>query len=365
MDPTAEPARRTLTSRTELLTHPAVRMWQSLRPRRPEPVELEVIKEVRDNGKEYKSLVYRLVGVGEGGTVVIAKRCPPATGAVERTIYEKILPRLPVSTPRYYGAADDGDRCWLFFDEADGEQYSPNAAEHRALAAHWLAGMHVAAADVAAGMGLPDAGPARYLKHLRAARAGIRSNLGHPALRPDDLALLEAVLSQLDGVESRWGEVESCCSGLPKTLVHGDFVDKNVLVHAGPEGGIVLPFDWELAGWGVPAADLAWPAAPSTRFPASRPYWVRGAPASPDLTIYGAVVRRRWPELDPRTVSRLAKCGTTCRCLAALEWEARYLAAMEREARSIPPDVGNIRLYAAELTDAMREWSRIRGRSSR
>lgn len=352
MHSTAKPAPRTLTSRTELLAHPAVRMWQSLQPRRPEPVQLEVIKEVRDSGQEYKSLIYRLVGVGEGGAAVIAKRCPPATGPVERTIYEKILPYLPVPTPRYHGAVDDGGRCWLFVDEADGQRYSPAAAEHRALAAHWLAGMHVAAADVAAGMALPDAGPARYLEHLRAARAGIRNQLGNPALRPDDLAQLQAVLSQLDGVESRWGEVESCCSGLPRTLVHGDFVGRNLRVRAGPEGAFVLPFDWELAGWGVPAADLARPAAPSTRFPASRPYWIRGAPASPDLAIYGAAVRRRWPELDPRTVSRLAKCGTTYRCLAALEWEAR----------STPPDIRVVRLYAAELSDAMAAEGLARGR---
>jgi Phosphotransferase enzyme family len=344
MHPTAKPARQTLTSRAELLAHPAVRMWQSFRPRRPEPERLEVIREARDNGKEYKSLIYRLVGVGAGGTAVIAKRCPPATGAVERTVYEKILPHLPVPTPRYHGAVDDGDRCWLFVDEAGGERYSPVAAEHRALAAHWLAGMHVAAADVAAGLGLPDAGPARYLEHLRAARAGIRANLGNPVLRPDDLALLAAVLSLLDSVESRWGEVESCCLGLPRTLVHGDFVGSNVRVRAGTEGGMVLPFDWEHAGWGVPAADLARPAAPSTSFPATRPYWIRGAPASPDLAIYAAVVRRRWPELDPRTVTRLARCGTAYRCLAALEWETASI-----------PHVSVMRLYAAELSDAMGE----------
>lgn len=337
MDPVTAPARRAVTSRAELTAHPVVRSWRRLRPGAPDPVQVDVLKEGKP-GKPRKSLVYRLVGAGAGGAAVIAKRCAPAASAVERCVHEDLLPRLGVPTLRCYGAVDEADGCWIFVEDAGGERYSPDVAEHRALAAAWLARMHVAAAEVVAGAPLPEAGAARYLAHLRAARAGIRANATNPALRADQRAELDALLALLDRVETRWDRVEACAAGLVGTLVHGDFAGKNVRVRAGPQGRTVLPFDWEHAGLGAPIADLAQRASPAPRFL-----------ASPDLGVYERIVRRRWPALDGRAIRRLGHCGTICRCVAAADWETHYLAH-----RAVDWAVVNMRLYAAELSAAMR-----------
>jgi Ser/Thr protein kinase RdoA (MazF antagonist) len=103
---------------------------------------------------------------------------------------------------------------------------------------------------------LPDRGPGHYPGHLRSARAAILGNLTNSALSAEDRALLNTIVSQCDALESRWDQVQRTCDRMPRTLVHGDFVVKNVNVRSGPAGPAFLAFDWETAGWGVPAPDL-------------------------------------------------------------------------------------------------------------
>jgi hypothetical protein len=103
--------------RNDLLEHPSVRAWSELGPRRVEPEQIEVLK------GEKKSSVFRLAGVGPGNSAVIAKRCRQAIADVERAIYEDVLPDLPVTTPRYYGAVEEHDDAfsWLFLEDAAGD----------------------------------------------------------------------------------------------------------------------------------------------------------------------------------------------------------------------------------------------------
>ncbi|HZE90035.1 MAG TPA: hypothetical protein VE404_10820, partial [Verrucomicrobiae bacterium] len=69
-----------------MTAEPAVRAWLADGGARREPERIEVLKEKR------KSRVYRLVGAGENGTAVVAKRCLASTGRLESTIYGSILP---------------------------------------------------------------------------------------------------------------------------------------------------------------------------------------------------------------------------------------------------------------------------------
>jgi hypothetical protein len=241
---------------TNLRDHPAVRAWNDLVPSRVDPAWIEILQ-------DGKNPVYRLEGVGTQGGSVIAKRCPLTT--VERKIYEELLPRLPVTGLHYYGfTAEDDQFGWLFLEDAGSAKYSALLEEHRALAAQWLGLMHTSAAQVATEDRLPDRGPGHYLEHLQSG-AKILRNIANPKLTTDDLRVLESIVSKCEFLESRWRQVEELCAGFPQTLVHGDFTAKNLRVQTGRAGVALLPFDWEMAGWGVPAADLAQSARPAKK----------------------------------------------------------------------------------------------------
>jgi aminoglycoside phosphotransferase (APT) family kinase protein len=193
--------------------------------------------------------------------------------------------------------------------------------------------MHTSAARLAAAARLPDRGPSHYLEHLRSARHTILHNLTNPALSGDDVTVLHAIVSQCDLLESRWSQVETCCAGVPSTLVHGDFRPKNVRVRADQAGLALFPLDWETAGWGVPAPDLA----------------------SVDLTAYWSVVRECWPTLDLQAIQQLANLGKVSRWLAAISWES---VASEGLARPIA-NMASMRVCRAALSDAIKavQWT--------
>jgi hypothetical protein len=302
--------------------HPAVRAWRETQLGRGEPDGIDTLQE------REKAAVYRLKGVGPGGSAVIAKRCRTATALIERTVYEEILPRLPITTVHYYGfRRQDGEVCWLFLEDAGRERYSPYRKEHCALAGRWLGLLHTSAARLAAATRLPDRGPSHYLEHLRSARHTILHNLGNPALSGDDITVLNAIVAQCDLLESHWSRVEACCAGIPSTLVHGDFRPMNVHVRSDRGGNALLPMDWETAGWGMPAPDLI---------------------KSVDLAAYWMVVRECWPTLDFQAIQRLANLGTLFRQLAFMSWESPSL-----EHEWIDKPMSKVRFYHAELSEAI------------
>src|SRR5207245_2602292 len=92
--------KRVVEIQTDLLEHPAVKAWSARQPARVEPESIHVLREGRHTGLD----VYRLTGVGPGGSTVIAKRCP--TASIERTVYEEVIPHLPITVPRYYGSRE-------------------------------------------------------------------------------------------------------------------------------------------------------------------------------------------------------------------------------------------------------------------
>jgi Phosphotransferase enzyme family len=321
--------------RTHLLEHPAVKAWGRLLPGQVEPESVEILREKKETA------IYRLEGVGLAGSTVIAKRCPQVGAVIEQTIYKEILPHLSITGIHYYGFVGEPDNkfCWLFLEDAGEETYSPYIEEHRALAAQWLGLMHTSAAHVAAAGHLSGRGPGHYLEHLQSGRAKILRSLANRALKVDDLVVLESIVSQCEILESYWSQVERFCEGLPQTLVHGDFTGKNLRVRTGRAGITLLAFDWEMAGWGIPAADLAQSAQLRTG----------GFSANPSILTYWSAVQDHWPSLDLPTIQRLANCGKAFRCLAAINWKAERL--MEEGADWV---LSEMRIYQAELSDAIR-----------
>src|SRR6266478_1214394 len=342
--------------RDNLLAHPAVQAWRQLHPDRVVPDRITPAK-FKPNKPRPNLAVYRLEGVGIDGAAVIAKRCTRGGGQIERTIYERILPHVPLPGPRYYGTvprspedpAEDG--CWLFIGEIQGEKYDRLSPDHRAAAARWLGILHTEAQAAAAQAGLPDAGPTRYHEQMRATRDVIRAHVDNPAFGAADVAFLDVLVARFDELDEDWDRLARASTGLPPTLIHGDFNGKNLRMQASPQGLRVGAFDWEDAGWAVPAVDLAQAVDPSCHIS-----------ASPDLATYWAVVRERWQHCDQADIARLATCGAVWRAVAAITWEAHHLARPWADA-FIP----NLRLYEAELTHALDRfgWAGPAGRASR
>jgi len=314
------------------------RAWVRFRSERFEPENAEILKERR--------FIYRLRGVGTEGSAVIAKQCERRDGRLEHAIYKDLLSGLPVPTLRCYGFVEEpnGEFCWLFLEDAGTEAFRFRTREHRALAARWLGLMHTSAVHVAATARLPDRGPDYYLKHLQSARDTTHRAIANSTLGSDDLVVLESIVSQCDVLESCWSKVETLCDRMPETLVHSDFTARNIRVRNGQAGIAVVPFDWEMAGRGIPAADLA---------------YLEQA----DLAIYWSVVRRTWQYLDVRDVQRMANLGRIFRGLAAVSWEGWHF---EYSWENWPPQysllkeetmkraVMSLKVCAVRIADAMR-----------
>jgi hypothetical protein len=291
-----------------LAEHPAAQAWNRLSSKTAEPNFVEVLLESK------RSCVYRLDGVGPSGTAVIAKKCKTPAAHVERTVYEEILPHLSIASLTFYGCVDEPatEYSWLFLEDAGDEEFVYSAEQHRRLAARWLGQMHVSAARISAVSRLPDHGPKHYLDHLRSSRRIIQRTLGDRALNSRDLQVLQAILLQSNFLESRWNRVEELSHRFPRTLVHGDFTKDHLRVRASTRGVNLVVFDWESAGHGIPAFDIAEPSGRGDTRPR----------VETELVDYWSVVQESWSGLDLSAIEELADLGEVFRLLAAISWDS-------------------------------------------
>ena len=297
--------------------HPALEAWNRRRSTRDKLATLEVWRDIK-NLHGYKSLVYRLVFRDGGRQAVFAKHCQAGRGNIERLFYEEILPDLGVSSPAYHGSLEEADgSCWFFLEDVGPQRLSEHDPVHRALASRWVGQLHQRGTGIAAASRLREAGPERYLTHLHAARARIRRNLANPAFTEEDRAALLSVLAAQDRIESWWSAVERACAGVPKTVVHGDFQPKNVHVREETSGLALYAFDWETAGWGVPAADLVLNSRGSEMIQV-------------DPEVYVSELDGQWPNVDAATIARLSTVGYLLRRIAVIDWESMQLDFEQR-----------------------------------
>jgi hypothetical protein len=290
----------TVVLQQELDSHPACRAWHLAVEGGRVPASIEILKL-----EKQKSAVFRLSVVGHGFRSVIAKRRPERELAAELRLHDEFLPALSLSTLEVYGYVEDLDGfAWLFLEDAGEIRYSRETPEHQALAVEWLARLHAGASPGASW--LPDTGPAYFRSVLDHARDGLRLGLVHAALSASDREVLSAILTSLEEVEAAWQRVEEVCARLPRTLVHGDFVPKNVRVRERLGRIDLVAFDWETAGIAPPAVDIA---------------LLRGTQA--DLRKYLAIVHDVWPDLRADDVEQMAHIGDVFRLLHAIYWAGR------------------------------------------
>lgn len=290
----------------DIHTHPAVEAWGAAMRRDTVPASIDVVREGR------RRAVYRLPGLGMEGAPVIAKRLRIPRLRIERTVYEEILPHLALTTPHYYGSHVTEAWGWIFLEDVGEDHYADTEPRHRELGARWLGALHTGAADVAAARSLPDAGAARYLRHLRAARDRIVLSIRSWSFPATEAAVLEAVAAHCDAIENWWHRVAARVETLPPTLVHGDFQPKNLRLRADGHRWTLWAIDWEMAGFGPPAADLM----------------------LIDLPTYWKAVRCAWPELDLGTIERMAAAGRLFQTLATVDWASQWLVTDTAPGRS-------------------------------
>jgi hypothetical protein len=308
----------------------AVAAWASTGPSVPwRPTGAKTLKAFQGS-----SAVYRLGGVGPAGRDVIAKCTWRETVELERALYADVLPRLPVATVRCYGTVphDDDTMAWLFLEDAGGAPYSPGRPEHRRLAARWLSSMHTSLTRRPDGCELPTRDTSYYRGLLERARRAIAAGLGNPAFTPEDLPGLRAALRRTELLLERWPDVEALCAGMPQTLVHADFVAKNVRVHKRAGTTTLRAFDWENAAWGLPAIDLR----------------------AIDLDEYARRIRGAWPSFGRSDMQTVARIGRIFWFTACIEWECWAFST-----DCVGRLTNNLPVYERRLAAAMGElgWS--------
>ena len=282
--------------RSNLSEHPASLAWNRLGQGGSGPSEVILLK------RRLKSSIYKLAGAGPGASPVIAKYCRRTVAQHERVIYEKFLPHLRITAPRFYGSvAGENEFDWLFLEYVQGERYSRQNTQHTILAARWLALLHTSGAEIPPEACLPDRGPGHYLEKLQAARLGLSESLKTLVLTAADAAIFRVVLSQCELLESRWNQIERWCEQMPRTLVHGDLKPKNAVIRGEGERASFYPFDWEASGWGVPAEDLAYI----------------------NLAAYYTAVKSSMPGLSVDGVHKAAVVGKIFRGISEFHWESQ------------------------------------------
>jgi ATP-binding cassette subfamily B protein len=282
--------------------HPVVRAFRTIAPPQRR------IKHVERLRAKQKCEIYRLE-LESPETRVIAKRALTPGLAVERTVYESVLPQLPIPALRYVGfTADEDERfAWLFIEDAGDDPCS--LADHASDVARWLGTLHGAAAELELASALPERGPDHYLEHLRAARATIRDGFDNPALDGDGKVMLRELVSTCDVIETGWSSIEAICADLPRTLVHGDLVARNLRLRHDPSPA-VLAFDWECSGFGVPAADV---------------YELGREAKREELSAYCSTASQYTSGIGEEELRLLLLVGTGFRLLASADWASRHL----------------------------------------
>ncbi len=297
----------------------AAQAWLRLRPGSCEPGGITLLKDTS------RSTVCRIEGVGPGRSGIIAKRCPRADGELEAFIYTEVLERLSIESVRCYGFIEEGagEHGWLFLEDGGFTQVADKGESFPIPFAHWLALLHGSASKLPIRGRLPERGPAWYLEILRASRLGLCQSLPERNWGDLDRSAAESMLVCFEILERNWHLVEERCEGLPWTLVHCDLQPKNVLIRHSASGIAFLPLDWEEAGWGAPATDLA----------------------RIDAASYWSTARRTWASIELRRVEEQVCCGALFQILSAVGWEMVRLAAGSEEKA-----MRRLRMCATQLT---------------
>jgi hypothetical protein len=197
--------------------------------------------DVRLAGGEHLALVVKDVGpTGLSSEAAATKPAHTLDPEREISVYRDLLSPAALSTPRFHGAAvDPGEkRWWLFLERVEGEVLTDvGELDVWCEAAAWAGGL--------------DRAVDRDMDTLLHRDADWHGRWIDAAI----VALGDEPLAERLGAD-RSPLVERL-DALPRAFVHGELYPANVLVARRGGPSRIAPVDWELAGTGPYALDLA------------------------------------------------------------------------------------------------------------
>lgn len=307
--------------RTEDLAARASALWVTVDPAGSPPESVQTLKPAHR-----KSAVLRLLGAGRNGQSVVAKQAASASIEIEVRVYRDLLAHLPVSSTQLLGTAPEGDRSWLFLEDAGDTPFDSKQPDHRRLAAVWMAKVHGGALPLPHVSELPDRGPSHYRTMLHSVEELLRETLRNPALSAEEVAVVEGIIKACGELGSRWAHLAATLAAAPATVTFGGFSSKNARVRSSAAGPVLMPFDFESAGYGCPAIDLVYV----------------------DADTYVGEAGRWWSGLDSAEFDRLQGIGRVLGGLKAIPGERKVLLD---EAPS--KAVAKLHWYGQEIVDGM------------
>lgn len=260
-----------------------------------------------------KSQVHRLKFVNSDSAVIA--KCGSASNVQRDCDMFDLLRGFGLYSPVVYGTypTELDERVWLFMEDCGDLHPKLSRQDHRDAVSQWAGALHVAGTE-ATDLALPSRDVTYYAKVARTAADSLRCALdgiadpGGTSSGHRELArMCLAAAALLESATSLAAEV-------PKTIVHGDLVPKNLLIVPKPGTIQVVCLDWETVGIGPPAPDLQ----------------------SVDHHTYRQRILRDWPKVTASVVERQASLGLAARLVQAVEWEVRsflHLGSRERASR--------------------------------
>ena len=306
---------------TEELVARASVLWSAVEPAASPPDGVEVLKPAHR-----KSAVVRLVGAGPGGQSVVAKRAARPSIEVEARVYRDVIAQLPVSGTRLFGTAGEGDLSWLFLEDAGETPFDSGLAGHRRLAAIWMARVHGGARLLPGVDQLPDRGPGHYWALLQSVEALLHETLANATLSVEEIEVVEGLVQACEALRSKWPAFAMRLADAPSTVTFGGFSSKNARVRESSDGPVLMPFDFESAGYGCPAIDLVYP----------------------DGETYVQEADSWWTGLDIGVFNGLQGIGRALGGLKAIPGERKVLLG-ESPSRA----VAKLHWYCREIVDGM------------
>jgi hypothetical protein len=206
----------------------------------------------------------------------------------EAMVYRDILQRVSLPLPALHGAhLDSAGETWLALEYIDGAERLEQAShpeDGMVQAAQWAGSFHRQM------QGTPEIAKAAVARYDAAYYRGWMERAVRFAGQQH---------TWLRTLQARFGEVLECLLEVPRTIIHGEYYPKNILLLRGK----AYPVDWESVAWAAGEIDLAsliegWDT--TTAGECRRAYcearWPRGTPPEFERTLGAATIYQllRW-----------------------------------------------------------------------